>query len=355
MLFSNEFHTVHDLQSVRQDILQSSEVTMQSKDAGKGKWKKSKKNARRQQQTTDRHEPLVDSMNATRLSSRETEEALEKPFAPDYIYDVLRSKKKFGTLRGSQEDAEEFLTAMLDCLHEEFAAAITGTRNLLASKDEGWIEKGAKQRNTAMRTVGEEANSPIRDIFGGVIRSVVRRYATTSNSSNHDSATLEPFYSLHLDISIPNIRSVEDAMTWMARAEEMEDKSLKKIFIEKWPPVLILHLKRFVYDPELGVRKVRRPVAYGHTMKIQSGWTYNVGPNSALRFHGKSQASVVSEYRLVSGKILVNSSYLTLCSYLSSRVECYGWPLYMRCTNASWCSSLWTLVSSLVSHGRCEP
>src|SRR5690349_5536282 len=42
------------------------------------------------------------------------------PFAPVYIYDALRRRNKFDSLRGRQEDAEEFLSALLDGLHEEF-------------------------------------------------------------------------------------------------------------------------------------------------------------------------------------------------------------------------------------------
>jgi ubiquitin C-terminal hydrolase len=41
------------------------------------------------------------------------------PISPDYIYNVLREQKKFDSLHGRQEDADEFLGSLLGALHEE--------------------------------------------------------------------------------------------------------------------------------------------------------------------------------------------------------------------------------------------
>jgi ubiquitin carboxyl-terminal hydrolase 10 len=37
----------------------------------------------------------------------------------------------------------------------------------------------------------------------------------------------------------------------------------KQNLLEKLPPILVLHLKRFHYDPEYGIRKLCHRVAYG--------------------------------------------------------------------------------------------
>ncbi|RKP12331.1 hypothetical protein BJ684DRAFT_17169 [Piptocephalis cylindrospora] len=42
-------------------------------------------------------------------------------FTPGDVYDALRKSGKFASLKGRQEDAEEFLTALLDGMHEEMA------------------------------------------------------------------------------------------------------------------------------------------------------------------------------------------------------------------------------------------
>jgi hypothetical protein len=70
------------------------------------------------------------------------EEAYGVPFAPEYVYDALRGRKRFDSMKvkleeqvihcrncilklykqGRQEDAEEFLCFLLDGLHEEMIA-----------------------------------------------------------------------------------------------------------------------------------------------------------------------------------------------------------------------------------------
>jgi len=43
-----------------------------------------------------------------------------EPFLPEYVYYALRGLKRFNSMKGRQEDAEEFLCFLLDGLHEEF-------------------------------------------------------------------------------------------------------------------------------------------------------------------------------------------------------------------------------------------
>lgn len=45
-------------------------------------------------------------------------------FSPEYVYDALRGLKRFDSMKGRQEDAEEFLGFLLDGLHEEFLAGL---------------------------------------------------------------------------------------------------------------------------------------------------------------------------------------------------------------------------------------
>lgn len=43
---------------------------------------------------------------------------------------------------------------------------------------------------------------------------------------------------------------------------------MKQVFIETLPPILIIHLKRFLYDKEGGIQKSHKIVSYGTTLQI---------------------------------------------------------------------------------------
>ena len=44
----------------------------------------------------------------------------DPPFFAEYVYDALLAEQRFLSVKGQQEDAEEFLCFLLDGLHEEF-------------------------------------------------------------------------------------------------------------------------------------------------------------------------------------------------------------------------------------------
>jgi hypothetical protein len=83
-----------------------------------------------------------------------------EPFVPEYVYNALRNQKKFDTLRGRQEDSEEFLCFLLDGLHEEMTAVLKEQQDKLeaaaaaaASVGNDWLEVGAKNKTSNLRTV----------------------------------------------------------------------------------------------------------------------------------------------------------------------------------------------------------
>jgi ubiquitin carboxyl-terminal hydrolase 10 len=120
----------------------------------------------------------------------------------------------------------------------------------------------------------EISESPISKIFGGKIRSIL------SCQGSKDSVTSEPFQSLPLDITPEHVRSVEDALENMTMPETMHDyvsakgvntNATKQVFLETLPPVLVLHVKRFVYDNIGGVQKLQKHVRYDLELNIKSG------------------------------------------------------------------------------------
>lgn len=68
------------------------------------------------------HPPILKSMLrffAQFKTDCEPDELRDIAFSCEYVYDAIRSETKIDSLRGRQEDAQEFLGFLLDGLHEE--------------------------------------------------------------------------------------------------------------------------------------------------------------------------------------------------------------------------------------------
>ncbi|KAL0075958.1 hypothetical protein J3Q64DRAFT_1877520 [Phycomyces blakesleeanus] len=208
------------------------------------------------------------------------EDQFGKPFVPEYVYDALRGQKRFDSLRGRQEDAEEFLCFLLDGLHEEMVAVLKDQNDKRSQEaaangtQDVWLEVGPKNKTSSLRSPGFQ-ESPISKIFGGKIRSVLRCPGAK------DSVNLEPYQSLPLDIQPSNVNTIQDAIRNMTLPETMHDymspkgvcvDATKQIYLENIPPVLILHMKRFVFDNVGGVQKLQKQVTYGTTLTIEPEW-----------------------------------------------------------------------------------
>ena len=141
----------------------------------------------------------------------------------------------------------------------------------VSPSEEGWMEVGQKGKTAYTRTTST-SESPITRIFGGKLRSVLK------TPGAKDSVTLEPYQPLQLDIQPAHVQSIEDALLHLTEPETIpgvwspargaEVDATKQVFIETLPPVLVLHLKRFIYDEIGGVQKSQKPLSYGTTLEI---------------------------------------------------------------------------------------
>ncbi|BEI86095.1 hypothetical protein CcaverHIS002_0603820 [Cutaneotrichosporon cavernicola] len=237
------------------------------------------------------------STNGSSGASTPKGKSRDDAFIPENLYDAMKENKRFDSMRrGYQEDAEEYLGFFLNTLHEELLGLYLRTKpptsvskvaqaNGHAERtigrpvspgagDDGddWLEVGKKQKTHVVRAA-EAHESAITRIFGGTLRSVLHA------PGQKDSVTLEPYQPLQLDVQAAQIQTLVDALkhlndpetvpgVWVAARNAHVDAT-KQVFFEALPPVLILHLKRFVYDPqEQNVVKRAKPVAYGTELVI---------------------------------------------------------------------------------------
>ncbi|XP_058530354.1 ubiquitin carboxyl-terminal hydrolase 10 [Ochotona princeps] len=213
-------------------------------------------------------------------------------FEPTYIYRLLTVLKSSLSGKGRQEDAEEYLGFILNGLHEEMLslkkllaahseklAVPNGPRSHPVNQeqeDEGegseeeWEQVGPRNKTSVTRQA-DFVQTPITGIFGGHIRSVVYQ------QSSKESATLQPFFTLQLDIQSDRIRTVQDALESLVARESVQGYTTKtrqeveisrRVTLEKLPPVLVLHLKRFVYEKTGGCQKLIKNIDYPVDLEI---------------------------------------------------------------------------------------
>jgi ubiquitin carboxyl-terminal hydrolase 2/21 len=180
--------------------------------------------------------------------------------------DIARAPKKLKKVVGrfvqrfsgfAQHDAQEFLRFFLDGLHEDLNRIHTKPAYEEIKDDPNLSE--VEKSNVWWRNYAERNDSQIRDIFCGQLRSYV-----TCSKCKHRSSAYDPFW----DISIPvpakrkckladcfkgftkgDILSGDDAY-YCAKCKK-HTKSTKIMSIQRWPPVFVVHLKRFTKHKKL--------------------------------------------------------------------------------------------------------
>ncbi|KAG2154115.1 hypothetical protein DEU56DRAFT_952327 [Suillus clintonianus] len=228
----------------------------------------------------------VERYGANGLVHEEVDDDIMDSFMPTYVHDALKEKKRFDHMRGGhQEDAEEFLGFYLDTLEEELltlSSSLTNpnqasahqTNNAPANnvQEEGWLEVGKRNRTVLTRST-KTVDSPMTRIFGGKFRSTLRV------PHQKDSVIFEDWRSLRLDIQRDTIHTIKDALTHISTPQSVQVTSVtrpgatldatQQVHIDSLPPILILHLKRFLYDANKGgVAKVGKQVAFAPELEV---------------------------------------------------------------------------------------
>lgn len=142
----------------------------------------------------------------------------------------------------------------------------------------------------------------------------------------------QPFFMLQLDIQSDKIKSVEDAIRHVTAIEAIQGYTCPKTgltidascqtFIDQLPPVLILHLKCFVYDKDGGSRKLVKKIDYPIDLDL---------PRECL--HERDTSKNARSYKLLSvvyhdGSESVKGHYVTDIYHIGSN----NW---LRCDDTS--------------------
>ena len=195
----------------------------------------------------------------------------DEPVAAKWAHEFYFAKQPTTNgVAGTQEDAEEFLTATLNGLHESLVTAENNTSTPApvaapADDEDEWqeITRGGHAANVAGTTGPEVPRSAVTRIFGGAIRYETHRPNVPRR------LTREPF--LHLDLTIESgaVRSVSDALTKYFCYEHVEGADVRRqVTLDSLPPVLVLHLKRTRYQTGAGSEKVCRRLDFQDTLVV---------------------------------------------------------------------------------------
>lgn len=189
--------------------------------------------------------------------------------APDMIYEALSKKGSILKMHGNQEDAHEFLSYLIDGLHEEFVEHFkkypdcyeVPTEMLTSSND--WTKiiskKGKIPSINRQSMISQE--TPISNLFTGCTRSSIKL------PHIKESVTVEPYLCLQLDVEHCN--DMLGALTSICKPEivpynvdNFVQNAIKSLSFESLPPILCINLKTFVFSVVGGSQKIDRFIPY---------------------------------------------------------------------------------------------
>ncbi|KAH9991181.1 hypothetical protein BJV77DRAFT_963013 [Russula vinacea] len=209
------------------------------------------------------------------MENEEEKKENEKLFEPTYMYDAMNEKKQLKSfLNGQQQDAEEFFRLYLDALDDELLAqlaCIGGHKSDTAAPgvEERQVSQSGDTESGKRGLMAESVDSPLMRIFGGKFRSIMR----TPNQP--DTVRIEDWRSLQLDIQHDSVHAVQDALARISHEQTVQpglsgfSEASQQVLIEALPSVLVLHLKRFLYDNATnGIFKISKSVQFGPELEI---------------------------------------------------------------------------------------
>lgn len=228
----------------------------------------------------------------------------KRAISVETLYDVICDHPKFHIERDRQEDSQEFLSDLLDVLETDFRQAPPTEEdkrdNLEREKrqdlsvpvaTEGWTEIGHKSKVVETQHAGhQDLDNPVQELFGGRFRSVLNK------QGGKPSVTYEPFQQVPVDISSPEVYSVQRAFQEVLSEEQLvlgSTPATKRLELDVLPPVLIVHLKRFTFirhGDSFEFGKIAKPIMIEGTLGLNCNGKgiINYSPIGVIYHHGWS-------------------------------------------------------------------
>ena len=203
---------------------------------------------------------------------------------------VMQSRLHHQHAPEDQEDAQEFLTYILEALHWEL---LPGNKSELAraspvTTETGWKEVCAKGTQVEKR-VHQEEESPINRIFSGSMR------VSSKSRTSPAQVIVEPFYCVTVDLLSQSatsevVISLEDVLRKSFQVEHLEGGYRRQQQIETCPRVLILHVPRITYDAkEQEMKKILTPLDFPPELSLPSAkGIMQYAARAVIYHHGRS-------------------------------------------------------------------
>nr|BAN21345.1 ubiquitin specific protease 2 [Riptortus pedestris] len=184
----------------------------------------------------------------------------------------------------NQQDSQEFLRYLLEGLHDDINRVAVKPRNLPEIDDN--LSDSAKASESWKQYLRCD-NSRIVDLFVGQLKSTLQ-----CTSCGHNSTTFEVFWDLSLPLpSRTGSLRLQQCIDHFTKEEVLDGdemptcskcktrrKCTKRFSIQKFPKILVLHLKRF--SPSERYRKLSATVEFPLTNLDMSG--YSTTPQVAM-------------------------------------------------------------------------
>ncbi|CAG5103291.1 Similar to USP2: Ubiquitin carboxyl-terminal hydrolase 2 (Gallus gallus) [Cotesia congregata] len=152
----------------------------------------------------------------------------------------------------AQQDAQEFLRYLLEGLHEDVNRVAVKPQPILADIPDHFTD--SQKATESWKRYLRSEDSTIVDVFVGQLRSSLQ-----CTSCDHISVTLDPFWDLSLPIPTRSgTVKLNQCLEHFTKTEimdgdekptcskcQMRRKCTKRFSIQKFPKILVIHLKRF--------------------------------------------------------------------------------------------------------------